>query len=1182
MNNIFVKKPIQLLATCILYFLTALPASALEFEEIRVDFLEQGTPYWVPVYNQNDVSHFPAIDEFYILDGSRTPAVSLTPKEKARLYATAYGVWTIVTSDSWDYRKESEDFVKTAFGTVDDIRNFGTDDLLFSAASIFAGGASGCVAGAAGGAVITAVVGGVGAVPGCAAGAAVLGGVAAVDTVGGALINAISTYDDASRESIVITESSALLGAIYKMSADLEAAKARWITNKQVISVFEFEKYYHTYYEHVLYSKMLAEFLMTMLPEDAVLQEKIVNSSIGTASALANFWIPVPIPVSTLGSACNFWFGPSWDTLAESLIDELNGSLEDLATTYLDVLPTSSENIERFKAEFEDREPVIFEKFSLASEVYDINANLPLKAGLEKNGGSYDQGTVSYYILDSKGNEVQTGDLAFDGSEYSKTINVGSNPGNYIAVVSAKDSTENELGFQTQHYLINNPAEGHDLAINLLEISKFNVEPGKDSIVIDLSLTNKGEYTETPIVTLRVEGPGSYTWTSSPKTLSPLAPGYSQGFNDVISWPVPSSANDGSYSLEVLAVGPSGDFTITDNTAIRTAYVGEIPPNTSEMMAGSGWFAEYHEDFHLGSYGALDTYGMNGWVYYRASNGSNYEVGIEPWNSKYGMLVKRNGSVIYNELGFDGDNDYGEIVYVDDHLGIFVEDWSGDDVLVYFAEPIQNVGITPKERSTIPNVYVDYFADMGVEPDCNFDSRDIYDARQDSRGQWHYDMDSPSTNLAISDVTCERSQDGYSFKLTAASPGTYGFAVELEQRDTYYNPSISAHSSTGGTEVNEKRIWLVGRLVVEDYNDIAITSSSIVSGRSGDVINMSATVAKQGTLTPSDIELLWEITGPNDYQYQTAATGKIGVNPLEWDTNGLDSGEYMVQVMAVSQGDIDSDDINVNKTIELARPHLTQVVSANNLTIQPAMVSMASQGAEDDTILKPGMTHNLQIELRNESGICQVDGLVVAIQTDSAGEMVNLGSTPLEQVSGSCLFTGEIQILEGASAIKIIGHLNRYDDGQLLDTLAVAENLPPEISISLHCNPIITKLGQSLQLDANIQDLDGDGVGVFVWSITAPSGERTFSRNLQSLLVTFNEIGEYRIDLEAIDGVGMEGEPASIKFQVVDAGIQLEESISALQMLSSPAGTSSRCPIPDYSGNGQIGIEDVIFILQSL
>ena len=1111
------------------------------FHEVKINSSETGTTYIIPAYSSlgEDAYNPVSIDEFYVKDVNGNELTALDIDTKATLYGVSLTAYNFKKENYWKLRKHAESTYYDLVSTIGGVRaEIFEPKATFVSIGISAAG--GCAVGATTGAILGSAVplfgNAAGAVGGCLLIGAAGGLAATIDEAGQTAVALIGTYDDMSREEISKIETEHMLGMIYKLSCDIKASTIKWVDNGSPITTDELLKIVDDEMVLHILTNAMANYTYKMYPESYLLSERFekwASISVGWAfncvelADTGSGW--GGIPASTIMSLVDYWCDFSDAKLdSDALLIDINNQLlaPELRNDLFEFSPISPTNININKAKLELREPVEYlaSNFISGSNIFNIDDLIEIQTILQRLGESYPDANINYIISDWKGNTLETGQGNYDGTYYSINFFADGNPGNYTVAVSAKDADGNDLGGSSLKYTILNPSEGHELSLNSCSASRSNAIQGEHTVKIDLTVSNIGIYQENVLANLIVTGPNGYSFTSTPVSLGSITPGYTQSYISPLQWSVPSSVSDGSYSLRVNVVGEDGDISPVNNSKELFLYVGDYNRETPIAMIGKEVLLDWDPDLELAQY--FDTplgYGGFGWVNY-TNNGISYQIAVsgvlknaDRVNGEMGIVVKRNNSIVYSSGGIN--EDVGEPIYVTGTpLIIYTAqtDSSQEEILMVISESFSGVGFDVRERSSIPGLDVEYNT---VTPNlsCSNYHTYIHRASVNSRGEWNYNIcwivqDDISYSLAECNAT------GRKIFLSSPTVKKHYFVVEhrSSSQPNGYNPQISGYDSLQSYTY----YWLTGILNVQDYNDISLSEALIrTQFNSGTIETFSVQIQKEGTITPDAIDLVWSINGPNDFQFDKTTDGIIGVNYLEWDTNGLEEGQYSLSVKALSSGDYDTQDITINKTIILDPPLPTQI---NEYTPGSLLQVNEVQAIELVQSIKEGQNYELGVELIDSSGNCKKEGFAYARQNNSSGEC--LATNLLIKDSVSCFYRGNFPIQSGTAEIEVVGHLNRHDDGDLVIPITVTPNEAPTALLTHNYDSLNFQTPQTITFYGSGTDPDNDEPLILMWEVTNHSGSTEYISNVGNIDIELSEAGQYQLTFYTIDGLGKQSE----------------------------------------------------------
>ncbi|MBU3004227.1 FG-GAP-like repeat-containing protein [Paraglaciecola arctica] len=1151
-------------------------SQAIEFLEIKASIGNSNSEvYLIPIKPISD-DRMVTVAEFYAKDEATGNTVTdLDVESKTELLMISNAIYWLKYESEYNLvREQAGTFIKYMQGQAyDSSKIVSLEDLAGSVAAVTASAGVGCAIGAVGGTTVAPFTAGASIAAGCFGVATVLGAVATIDEAVSYLIKATNNLISTSQpEDIVINEGFATQQIISSVSSRMVTLMRFIVTDKSAVAnIALVEDIWNLYLEIRIAFSVYDNICKQFLPDRYLEAQDNMSLSFTAVSVVTNVATSAstPIPASSMAQLFvtiqDIFLKNDFNENRKNEIKENSDRLNlQMANVREEIFPSSSTNREVLRAAFSEREPIKAISFQLFKTVFNVNESISIELHLSQTAnGIYQNATVNYLVFDKRGNTVEQAVLPYDSSYAlykTNTVAKGA-PGDYMLVVEAYDENGAEIYTGSDVFTINNPAEGHDLSINNYSLSRSSAEPGKHSVDLDVSITNSGNFDENAQLRLRVIGPNNVESYSDSQSLGLILKNTTKSFENILDWSVPSSAANGAYSLQVQVLNDVGDFTPIDNLQERILYVGEINYVTPEALVGKEMTVDWDPDLELSNFiGGRSGAGGFGWVRY-SSGGYNYDIAISGYlgdrvNSETGIVVKRNGNVVYASDGID--EDVGEPIYIHGTpLVIFAWLAEGDQAGLVIAEEISNLGLKTRKATTIVNIPRQFEAVYsGIS--CNKKYTRVHQASSNSDDEWNFNI-AFELNSDISTKEGDCSSAGRVVDISASQVESYEFVIEYPgSNPSGYSPSISGYDDIENYTLH----FYTAELVVEPHNDIALSSTNVPNNAiSGEIIRLTTNIAKQGTLTPSSIEVLWTITNETDYKFEYVTSGDIGLNDYQWDTNGLVEGNYQVAIKAVSQGDIDLDDISVNKTITLAAAPKTIVnryveLSPNISSAKVFNSEYSAKKMSESLTLKEGENHLFEFTLNDSDGNCQIDGLSYLVQLDSDGEEIQLGKTPLLKDGGVCKFSANITIQKNTTNVRILGSLNRYDDGIFDQNIVVESNQSPTVVIEYVYSELEFNELTEVSLTANTEDPDNDGVISKFWQVIRPDGVVSITYDADVFNFTPQVAGSYKISLVATDALYKEGRSEEVLLifngNVDSDGDDVEDSVDNCPAIPNP------------------------------
>ena len=251
-----------------------------------------------------------------------------------------------------------------------------------------------------------------------------------------------------------------------------------------------------------------------------------------------------------------------------------------------------------------------------------------------------------------------------------------------------------------------------------------------------------------------------------------------------------------------------------------------------------------------------------------------------------------------------------------------------------------------------------------------------------------------------------------------------------------------------------------------------------------------------------DSQILWSVTGPEDYVFLQSSAAAIGHNAVAWPTLGLLPGRYSFTADLFVPGDIESSDRVSNYSIE--------IVSAPEAQGLDVYIDGVAQEA-GSLALHQGVRSIVHVEAQNADGLCSTQGTAQIRLRDSTGKLTL--DVALDPNMDDCRYEGEVLTAEEVTSAEIV--VNLYRHAPTVFSRAVSFGLVPALELQIGGVPDgVVDGGTEVELIA----LRSGGAGHVepVWSGRTPSGAEIRARG-QTFLVNTNESGIHRIILSGSD-----------------------------------------------------------------
>jgi len=462
-----------------------------------------------------------------------------------------------------------------------------------------------------------------------------------------------------------------------------------------------------------------------------------------------------------------------------------------------------------------------------------------------------------------------------NGNYSINNIPAPSNDGSYTITIEASASGITGSN-SSQTLTVNDPKEGHDLALGGFEVDPMSITPGGALTLNALGITNKGEYPEEFDLIFELKYPNGNLCASKSKHLS-LEEGHSLGLqSETLSSNLGVSGN---YTA-VVRIDCLYDINPEDNQRSLSVYVGQIQNYT-----------QYKGDY-------IDCYPDDPVMVY-----GDYKLNVLYMGTYFRADVLKNNNVIASSVRFDS----GVPHYFD-----------GNQLLVFCdMSDVQYVSAFMGTPNTVPFTYTP------STPHFSQGTTGILkvECPTSSRFQYFYDGDIILTD----DVSTVR--DWYD-RETFINDWEVNrkFNIPASQATGTYTVWFS-ESLVGGDYVYLKML----DFVIEKGHDAFVNSISTKVGGVekiefdiGEDVTITANVGVSGGYT-EEVNVVLSITGPNDYYYPDSkdrieSKATIGSTSQDiafdpWNTSGLIPGNYTISVTANMGADINSGNNSKTKAV---------------------------------------------------------------------------------------------------------------------------------------------------------------------------------------------------------------------------------------------------------------------------
>jgi len=501
--------------------------------------------------------------------------------------------------------------------------------------------------------------------------------------------------------------------------------------------------------------------------------------------------------------------------------------------------------------------------------------------------------SVSGNVTDGNGNNVSGASINvfLEGYSQSWGSDTTDSNGNYnisnipapsaesytITIEATTGGTTGTNSSQTLH--VNDPKEGHDLALNGFEVEPMSITPGGSLTLNALGITNRGEYLEEFDLIFELKYPNGNLCASKTKHLS-LEAGYSLG------WQSETLSSDSSISgdyVAIVRIDCPYDINPGDNESSLSVYVGQIQDYT--QYRGDNLFC--HSDNPTMTYGAYNLNVFYMGTYFRAD-------------------VLKNNSIIASAVRFDREVPY----YFDGNQLLVYNDYSeaesGGSVLAFMGTPNT---VPFKYTSSTPHFSQGTTGILKVECSTSselqyFDDWDIILTDDVSTVRNWYDRETFINDWEVNrkfNIPASQATGTYTVWFSESIVG--GDYVYLKMLDFVIEKGHDAFVNSITTKVNgiEEAEFDIGE-------DVTITANVGVSGGYAEEVNVVLSIA-----------------GPNSYYYPDSKDrieSKATINSTSqdiafdpWNTSGLIPGNYTISVTANMGADINSGNNTKTKAI---------------------------------------------------------------------------------------------------------------------------------------------------------------------------------------------------------------------------------------------------------------------------
>jgi hypothetical protein len=584
---------------------------------------------------------------------------------------------------------------------------------------------------------------------------------------------------------------------------------------------------------------------------------------------------------------------------------------------------------------------ITIESCQMDKSSYYTGESATLSVALKDNSGYVVEGADVYYIIKNEANFVLKSGYCNDigNGNYQSTFNVNDlgSTGSFNVEVSAS-KTGYLSGSCTTDFDVINQSVGHNLRLDQFYTNQTTYEPG-DWASFSMQISNIGDFPENVTATLTVTGPNGYFYTKD-ENKGTLSPNYSTGIFSM-SWPIPSNAPHGNYTVKGKASCLSGDEDFSDNTKTVTVSVYDNPPGLIYRSYRYETKVLYRDAYYQIPYWNY----QGGWHTTWPANGNTYKIEIGAYVyagdgtvEKVGMNVYKNNEILppgrclvgniptcYTRLNHSNYYDNYNLMLFD-----FFEIQTGGDLAFYisFAAPTNNDSITisPLEAFTKVGQPVNFQVNV---PNQSYNSIRVWKCNTN---------DQPNTM---------RGQVLSYFSHPGSSYGPFTVTATPTSIDQGTNFAVIVSGSNS-------RYLLFGKLLVEHSYDARISNITIdpPSPRSGAIAAITNSVENIGSGSLTGIEVYTTITGPGNYYKDFSAITNGGNVQFSWDTLGCLAGVYSINTTISHPNDPNDSNNSMNKTVTLGSPPLLSVSAAT-----------------DKTSYCPGKTVTVSITVSDDGGV---------------------------------------------------------------------------------------------------------------------------------------------------------------------------------------------------------------------
>ena len=558
---------------------------------------------------------------------------------------------------------------------------------------------------------------------------------------------------------------------------------------------------------------------------------------------------------------------------------------------------------------------------SMNKTTYSPSESATLNVMLKDENLNHVEGASVTYLVRNLDEVIIKSGSCFDkgNGKYEAKLNAPETTGSYTVEVTATKSGYAD-GFASTSFTVINPAEGHNIRLATLELSRNKAEPG-DPVQIKCQIDNRGEYTEDVNVDIAISGP-DYGFSPSTISLGSLKPSHTTGIKAIYTWNIPTNAKTGYYTIKVTAWSPSGDEDFSDNEKSTSVYVSTGEPPTYNAYYYEYRILEWNDNADYRKYGWPFKGAYGPVTFHNSYTGHDYTIAIpgveEGKDGDFWIFIQRDDGALIETPNLDNNHKKSLSQYFEDNKLMVIFDFIiqyPSEAYIKLGYPTTSASLNPYYQSGTVNEeitysvdfpQVDYWWNPEVHKCSSADQPRIY---EDEIIDWF-------------DVVPDAGHNDFTITATPPQSGNYKFAIDSD------GPIMSNGQYVGSYIV-------FGELKVNDFYDAKLSSITINPSQPkvGDKVIITNKVENIGSAALTDIDVYTTIFDSEGKAvksfHKTADAGDVS---FSWDTSGLTSGDYTINSFISHPKDMDTSNNVLSKKIKLLPPPRLIVTASSDKT----------------------------------------------------------------------------------------------------------------------------------------------------------------------------------------------------------------------------------------------------------